>query len=105
MANSIYIHSASVSKLKKLAKLFARENNITHSEALNLVARNAGFEQWHQVSIAAKSTEKALKSLSQGLFALFDVKEADDLDYQQFQPSSDFFVLRIEELLQWLEKL
>lgn len=96
----IIIPAAAVSRLKKQAKTLQRTTARPHHETLEEVARAAGFDNWHQVSLAEKATQDLERRFRSGLFVLIDVKEAQDAE--DFEDASEILALRDKELLQWL---
>lgn len=98
----IIIPAAAVSRLKKQAKTLQRTTARPHHEALEEVARAAGFDNWHQVSLAEKATQDLERRFRSGLFVLIDVKEAQDAE--DFEDASEILALRDKELLQWLRQ-
>lgn len=98
----IIIPAAAVSRLKKQAKTLQRTTARAHHEALEEVARAAGFDNWHQVSVAEKATQALERRFRSGLFVLIDVKEAQDAE--DFEDASEILALRDKELLQWLRQ-
>ncbi|MGQ0503572.1 MAG: hypothetical protein ACT4P0_13350 [Panacagrimonas sp.] len=98
----IIIPAAAVSRLKKQAKTLQRTTTRPHHEALEEVARAAGFDNWHQVSLAEKATQDIERRFRSGVFALIDVKEAQDAE--DFEDASEILALRDKELLQWLRQ-
>lgn len=98
----IIIPATAVSRLKKQAKTLQRTTARPHHEALEEVARAAGFDNWHQVSVAEKATQDLERRFRSGLFVLIDVKEAQDAE--DFEDASEILALRDKELLQWLRQ-
>lgn len=98
----IIIPAAAVSRLKKQAKTLQRSTARPHHEALEEVARASGFDNWHQVSLAEKATQDIERRFRSGLFALIDVKEAQDA--ADFKDAPEILALRDKELLQWLRQ-
>lgn len=67
-------------KTKRKARNLKRATGISHSEALEQVAREAGFDNWHQVTLAngrMKPSEVAFRS---GCVLVFDTRDGMDLD-------------------------
>lgn len=78
MHTQFIIASADVEKLKQQARKLKRDTGISHHEALDQVAKAAGFNHWHHVSESAdafKSTEDAYRF---GVIIAMDVKDAMD---------------------------
>lgn len=74
------ISTVDFEKTKRKAKNLKRAIGISHSEALEQVAREAGFDNWHQVTLAnnrMKPSEVAFKS---GCVLVFDTRDGMDLD-------------------------
>lgn len=73
------ISSDDVSKLKKRAKTLKQKKGITHSQALDLVAKNAGFEHWHHVTLSNKAILAAEATFKHACVLVFDMKEGQDV--------------------------
>lgn len=87
MRTQIIISSASVEKLKQRARKLKKDSGTPHHEALNQVAKAAGFNHWHHVSESAKSFEPTEQAYRFGVIIAMDVKDAMD-----FHDISDGFV-------------
>lgn len=84
------ITSQSVSKLKQLAKQLKRSSDLTHQQALEQVASEYGFDNWHQVTLANQPFKVAEDTFKNGIYVLFDVSEADDIrDIRAFTLEQD----------------
>jgi hypothetical protein len=83
---NIIITTPDVERLKKHAKILKKEENITHSEALECVAKQIDFNHWHDVTISNKKIRDAEEAFKKGCVIGFDVK--DGLDTL----SDDFFI-------------
>lgn len=74
-----YISSKAVSVLKKQAKVLSRtSDDISHTQALESVAIKQGFDNWHQVTLANKPMKEAEDVLKNGVYIVFDNKDAED---------------------------
>jgi len=78
MRTQIIISSANVEKLKQKARKIKKDSGIPHHEALNQVAKAAGFNHWHHVSESAKSFEPTEQAYFFGTIIAMDVKDAMD---------------------------
>lgn len=77
--NTAHIDSSSVSKLKAQAKKLKRAENITHTEALEQVAKKFGFDNWHQVIDGNKIFQETERCLNHGIFAVFNLEDAIEI--------------------------
>lgn len=50
-------HHVAIDRARKAAKLLSREGGITHQQALDQIARNAGFQHWNAMASAKPVTE------------------------------------------------
>ena len=80
MKRIILIHQSTVSRLKQRARRLKRAKDISHLEALEIVANAVGLDNWHQVSEAAKLCQPIQDAYSKGFVLAFDAKEAPDPD-------------------------
>lgn len=78
MPETILVTAATVEKLKQKARKIKREAGIKHNEALDQVARQAGFNHWHHVSESAKTFEPTETAYHFGVIVAMDVKDAMD---------------------------
>jgi len=76
---NIIINTPSVERMKKHAKRLKKEKNITHSEALERVAKQAGFDHWHEVTISNKKIRPAEEAFKKGCVVGFDFKDGLDI--------------------------
>ena len=67
-----------VEKLKQAARKLKREIGITHTEALELTAKQAKFDNWHQITEAAKLISPAEAAYQSGVIIAMDIKDAED---------------------------
>jgi hypothetical protein len=81
MKNNISIDTTSVNKLKKHAKRIKKQKNVTHSEALDLVAKELGygFENWHHLIVSNKNIRPAEEAFNKGCVVGFDIKDGLDI--------------------------
>lgn len=73
------ITTQAVSKLKQLAKELKRSSDLTHQQALEQIATEYGFDNWHQVTLANQPFKVAEETFKNGIYVLFDVSEADTM--------------------------
>ena len=78
MRPQILITSADVDKLKQKARKLKRESGMQHVEALDVVAKSAGFDHWHHVSESAKTFEPTETAYYFGVIIAMDIKDAMD---------------------------
>jgi hypothetical protein len=72
---NIIVTTPDVERLKKHAKILKKEESITHSEALERVAKQVGFDHWHDVTISNKKIRPAEEAFKKGCVIGFDVKD------------------------------
>lgn len=87
MRTQIIISSTDVEKLKQKARKLKKDSGISHHEALDQVAKSAGFNHWHHVSESLKSFEPTEHAYYFGVIIAMDVKDAMD-----FRDSSGGFI-------------
>lgn len=58
MNNGCVVTNTMVERMKRAAKAIRREQGVQHCAALELVARDHGFESWHAVTIAAAAAAR-----------------------------------------------
>lgn len=97
----VIISAKAVSHLKKKAKLRKRESGYAHHTALDEVAKEAGFPNWHHLSLAEKASAEMERRFKKGLFLLMDIKEGMDAVGEDFEIAHEVFLLRDEELINW----
>ena len=80
---------STVERLKQKARKLKRERAISHTEALDFVARTIGFDHWHQVTLACEPYRLADEAFSNGCVLAFDQKESLDVDTRDGQLVND----------------
>lgn len=93
-----------ISRLKKQAKNLHRESGRPHHELLEDLAKKAGFQNWHQLTLADGQTQPLEARLAKGLVVILDVKEAFDEVGDDFELMQEAMFLRVEKLLQWARR-
>lgn len=78
MRTQIIITSATVEKLKQKARKLKKDQGIPHHEALDQVAKGAGFNHWHHVAESVKAFESTEQAYYFGVVIAMDVKDAMD---------------------------
>ena len=78
MRTQIIISSADVEKLKQKARKLKKDSGTPHHEALDQVAKIAGFNHWHHVSESAKTFKPTEQAYYFGVIIAMDVKDAMD---------------------------
>lgn len=77
--NIVYVVPSSlVEQFKQKARKLKRECDLTHTEALDAVAHEAGFHHWKHVAEAAASTAPTEQAYLHGLIVAYDSKDAND---------------------------
>lgn len=78
MQSQIVIPSIDIEKFKQRARKLKQESKITHTEALDLVAKEAGLHHWHHVIESSKIFEQTETAYRSGIIIAMDVKEAEE---------------------------
>lgn len=78
MRHQFLITTADVEKLRQKARKHKRESGVSHHEALDQVAKGAGFDHWHHVSELAKSFAPTESAYYSGVVIAMDIKDAMD---------------------------
>lgn len=102
--NVVIISAKAVSHLKKKAKLRKQASGCAHHAALDEVAKEAGFPNWHHLSLAGKETVELERRFKKGLFLLMDIKEGVDAVGENFELADEVFALRDEQLMRWFRE-
>lgn len=75
--NTAYVVPSSfVEQLKQKARKLKRVHSMTHTEALESVAREAGFNHWKHVTESAASTAPTERAYLDGLIVAYDLADA-----------------------------
>ncbi|WP_028633976.1 hypothetical protein [Pseudomonas parafulva] len=80
MKRIFLIPQKAVSLLKQRARNLKRNRQITHHEALEIVAKTVGFDSWHQVAGAAEKCRPIEDAFRRGFLLAFDSSEVPDLE-------------------------
>ncbi|MDP2431808.1 MAG: hypothetical protein Q8O33_07235 [Pseudomonadota bacterium] len=76
MHTQYIIASADVERLKQKARKLKRDSGISHHDALDQIAKAAGFNHWHHVSESAKAFKPTEQAYYFGVIIAMDVKDA-----------------------------
>lgn len=74
------ISTQNVERMKQKARKLKREKAITHTQALDEVAKVARFNHWHEVVQANAHFIQAETALAEGCVLAFDTKDGMDID-------------------------
>lgn len=74
------ISTQNVERMKQKARKLKREKAITHTQALDEVAKKARFNHWHEVVQANAHFIPAETALAEGCVLAFDTKDGMDID-------------------------
>lgn len=74
------IPQEAISRLKQRARRMKREKDIPHHEALEITAKAAGFDNWHQVAEAAEKCKPIEDAYRRGFLLAFDPSEVPDTE-------------------------
>ena len=77
--NQIIVTSIQIEKFKQKARELKREQQISHTQALDLVAKKCGFEHWHQVILCNEPCKASDLAISKGCVLAFDFSESDEI--------------------------
>lgn len=80
MKRIFLIPQKAVSLLKQRARNLKRDRQITHHEALEIVAKTVGFDSWHRVAGAAEKCRPVEDAFRRGFLLAFDGSEVPDLE-------------------------
>ncbi|MEE4180939.1 hypothetical protein [Pseudomonas viridiflava] len=80
MKRIFLIPQKAVSRLKQRARNLKRECQIPHHEALEITAKAAGFDSWHQVADAAERCRPIEDAFRRGFLLAFDGSEVPDIE-------------------------
>lgn len=84
MQHKFLIQQKVVSRLKQRARRMKRDQSIPHHEALQLVAKAAGFDNWLQVVESAESCRPTEEAFRLGFLIAFDPSELPDIEDEAF---------------------
>lgn len=76
MSNSHIVSAKVLEKLKQRARKLKKCEGIPHNQALEKVAKSAGFDNWHQVTVSAAETAYVETAHRSGLIIALDIKDA-----------------------------
>lgn len=74
------IPQEAISRLKQRARRMKREKDIPHHEALEITAKAAGFDNWHQVAEAVEKCKPIEDAYRLGFLLAFDPSEVPDTE-------------------------
>ena len=80
MKQEVIILSQDVEKLKKRAKKIKQEQSIPHHQALEIVAKDAGFKNWHQITKANEAVKPSEDAYYNGCVIAMDMKQGVGFD-------------------------
>ncbi|MCG6202945.1 plasmid-related protein [Psychromonas antarctica] len=75
------VTSVQIEKFKQKAREIKREQNIPHTEALEVIAKRCGFDHWHQVTLCNAPCKASDLAISKGCVLAFDFKEAEEIGF------------------------
>jgi hypothetical protein len=78
MSSSYIFSSITFGKWKQQARALKRESGITHTEALEQIARSNKFKDWHHLIQEAKQNKITENAYLNGLIVAYDIKDAMD---------------------------
>lgn len=77
MSTTYIVTSAVLEQFKQKARKLKRASGLPHHQALEAVAKEAGFNHWHHVVDCAQVTDLTEKAYYGGLILAMDVKDAE----------------------------
>lgn len=80
MQRIFLVSQKAISRLKQRARRMKREKDIPHHEALEITARAAGFDNWHQAAEAAEKCKPIEDAYYHGYLLAFDPSEVPDTE-------------------------
>lgn len=80
MQRIFLVSQKAISRLKQRARRMKREKDIPHHEALEITAKAAGFDNWHQVAEAAEKCKPIEDAYRRGFLLAFDPSEVPDTE-------------------------
>jgi hypothetical protein len=78
------ISKTTLSRFKQRARQLKRAEHIPHHQALESVAKSAGFDSWHQVTDAAEQCRPIEEAYLNGFVIAFDGSEVPDFESEDF---------------------
>jgi hypothetical protein len=76
MSDTYIVSSRQFEQFKQRARKLKQLEHISHHEALERVAQAAKFNNWHEVTIAARDTQPAETAFRSGLVIALDIKDS-----------------------------
>lgn len=80
MQRIFLVSQNAISRLKQRARRMKREKDIPHYEALEITAKAAGFDNWHQAAEAAEKCKPIEEAYLRGFLLAFDPSEVPDTE-------------------------
>ncbi|HHL2168712.1 TPA: hypothetical protein ACQ3YX_001061 [Pseudomonas aeruginosa] len=80
MQRIFLVSQKAISRLKQRARRLKREKDIPHHEALEITAKTAGFDNWHQAAEAAEKCKPIEDAYFRGFLLAFDPSEVPDTE-------------------------
>ncbi|MGY8830026.1 MAG: hypothetical protein ACKVIS_10830 [Pseudomonadales bacterium] len=71
MQRIFLVSQKAISRLKQRARRMKREKDIPHYKALEITAKAAGFENWHQAAEAAEKCKPTEEAYFRGFLLAF----------------------------------
>ena len=87
------IKTPDVERLKQKARKLKRDKSIPHTQALDEVAKDVGFNHWHDVVKSNSLIIPAEKAIADGVVMAFDIKDGMDID------TSDGILVELQRLV------
>lgn len=78
MHTNIIFSTVTLQKWKQEARRLKKTRNLAHHDALDEVARQNQFADWHAVTVEARLNESSERALKSGLVAAYDIKDATE---------------------------
>ena len=96
-----HITSKAVKRLKNLAKEHKKKSNTNHTDSLEFIAKQKGFDSWHHVTLCEKRMKPTELAYEQGIFVIFEGKEGEGVYSENNELVEDYnlFVLCKNDLI------
>ena len=100
MYERIIVTKQSIERLRQRARKIKRSEGLRHYEALDIVAKSAGFNHWHHVSEHAKLFQDTERAYYFGCVIAMDAKNAFDTTGSMLIEDNDLAFLCSNDILE-----
>ncbi len=74
-----FFPTKTVTRLKQKAKILTKSSDLTHTQSLEIVAKEFGYDNWNQIAQLNKQSVPFEQMMKNGFVALYDEAIADEL--------------------------